>query len=152
MKDGRNPGIRDRHAPPRWIAMCALALTWALTGCATGQYRGSFGAEDPFEVGQLLQRAGFQVRSANTAEELERLATMDQRTFISEVYKGSLAYLYADAAYCKCLYVGTAETYARYLELASQARRKREQRDAARWRQLRGEDFTATGSPWGPNP
>ncbi len=142
-------GIRGRQGI---MVTFAITFVFALAGCATVQYDEASEARSPYETGQLLRQAGFQEKHPGTPEELRQLEMMTQRRLIPKVQNGGINYVYADATYCKCLYVGTEGAYHRYLDLAKQERATRERRESTRWRQERGMDWTAVGSPWGPNP
>ena len=69
---------------------------------------------------QLLQQAGFQVRSPETAGQKSHLEATAQRTFVTHERAGIVHYVYADAKGCNCIYIGTPEEYARYQTLEKQ--------------------------------
>ncbi|MCI0546267.1 MAG: hypothetical protein L0027_03180 [Candidatus Rokubacteria bacterium] len=68
----------------------------------------------------LLDRAGFRKLPADTPEKTGHLDTLPARTFVRRSQGGKSYYVYTDPSYCKCLYVGTPEQYARYQGLAQQ--------------------------------
>ena len=79
-------------------------------GCAAKR------AQQAMNTERMLHAAGFQVKIADTPEKLEMLKGLAQRKIIPHPRDGAMYYLYADAASCQCLYMGTAEAYQRYIE------------------------------------
>ena len=68
---------------------------------------------------QLLSAAGFDIKPADTPEKLANLQAMKQRKVVRRENKdGRLQFLYADAAVCRCVYVGDEQAYQRYQDLA----------------------------------
>ncbi len=66
---------------------------------------------------QLLASEGFQRKVADTPEKLAHLRTLTPpRRLVAHRRDGQLAYVYADPAVCKCLYVGTPAQYQRVIE------------------------------------
>jgi hypothetical protein len=65
---------------------------------------------------EMLHAAGFQVKIADTPEKLVMLKGLAQRKIVPYHKEGDMYYLYADAASCQCLYMGTADAYQRYIE------------------------------------
>ena len=91
-----------------------LLLVAALAGCATTDPN-----KQAIETERLLAPAGFQIRPADTPEKLAHLKTLPQRKLFTRKDKeGKVHWVYADAAYCECLYVGTEQTYQLYRKLA----------------------------------
>ena len=68
-----------------------------------------------------LTQAGFRKLSADTPAKISHLQTLPARTFVKRNRDGRTYYVYADPEYCKCLYVGTVEQYARYRILLQEA-------------------------------
>ena len=89
-------------------------LVVALAGCATTDPN-----KQAIATERLLASAGFQIRPADTPEKLAHLKTLPQRKLFTRKDKdGKVHWLYADAAYCECLYVGTEKTYQFFRKLA----------------------------------
>ena len=65
----------------------------------------------------LLQEAGFVRNPADTPEKMERIRSEVQRKVIPVQEKGQTYYLYADADFCQCLYVGDERAFNRFEEL-----------------------------------
>ena len=90
--------------------MIVAALGIASGGCAAKK------AQIAMNTERMLHAAGFQVKIADTPEKLEMLKGLAQRKIVPYPKEGEMFYLYADAASCKCLYMGTADAYQRYIE------------------------------------
>ena len=84
-----------------------------LAGCAAIEKQDTEGTE------QLLSAAGFNIKPADTPEKLAEV--MKQHKVVRrELSNGQLRFLYADAAVCRCLYVGDEQAYQQYQKLAVQ--------------------------------
>jgi hypothetical protein len=92
-------------------ALIGLALGAALGGCAAIE------REDTEQTEQLLAAAGFEMRPADTPEKLADLERLEQRKLVAHDRNGSVTYIYADAADCKCLYSGDEKNYDAYQKL-----------------------------------
>lgn len=88
---------------------------------------------------RTLAAAGFQMKLATTPERMQQLEALPQRTLTPVPHEGTVRFVYADAKYCRCLYVGDQHAYDRYQRLEFR-QRIAEEREAASmdWR------------PWGP--
>jgi hypothetical protein len=69
---------------------------------------------------QLLAAAGFQMRPANSPEQLRDLTTMPPRKLVSRTKDGTTVYTFADPDNCHCLYVGGPTEYSAYQRLQVQ--------------------------------
>ena len=86
-----------------------------LAGCATIE------KQDTKDTEQLLSATGFNIKPADTPEKLASLQLMKQHKVVRrELSNGQLRFLYADAAVCRCLYVGDEQAYQQYQKLAVQ--------------------------------
>jgi len=90
--------------------LIAAALGIALCGCAAKKEQIAMNTE------RMLRTAGFEVKIADTPEKMEKLKGLAQRKIVPYPHEGEMLYLYADAASCKCVYVGTPDAYQRYVE------------------------------------
>jgi hypothetical protein len=115
------------------ITTIAIMFTLLLAGCVTDPYHKTGMDSNVFETERLLAEAGFQMKPADTPEKLAHLKTLAQWTVTPQVRDGNIHYAYADATYCECLYVGTAQAYHRYLNLAKEERTTRRRREAKKW-------------------
>ena len=68
-------------------------------------------------IERLLQEAGFVRNPADTPEKMERIRSEVQRKVIPVQEEGQTYYLYADADFCQCLYVGDERAFNRFEEL-----------------------------------
>jgi hypothetical protein len=82
-----------------------------LTGCATIEKNASTDTEE------MLAAAGFKVKIADTAEKIAHLQSMQQRKLLTHIKDGSVYYAYADAQFCKCMYMGSEKNYQEYQKL-----------------------------------
>jgi hypothetical protein len=94
------------------IIMVGLVAALVLSGCA------SMGRQEAVATEQLLAAVGFQMRLADTPERLAALREMPPRKIVARTQDGETKYTYADAADCRCLYVGGPNEYAAYQGLA----------------------------------
>ena len=86
------------------------ALCIALGGCAAKK------EQIAMNTVRMLRTAGFELKIADTPEKMEMLKGLAQRRIVPYTHEGEMLYLYADAASCKCVYVGTPDDYQRYVE------------------------------------
>ena len=91
---------------------------------------------------RALAAAGFQMKMADTPDKLARLERLPQRKLTPVPHNEETRFVYADAKYCKCLYVGSQKAYGRYQRLEIHERIAEEQEAAAL-------DWDAWGA-WGP--
>jgi hypothetical protein len=107
--------------PMLWIALMGLTLGLGACGLAVSNT----------EV--LLSEAGFRKVPADTPQRAEHLQTMAAHKLIRRQSDGKPYYVYADPAYCQCMYVGSESAYATYKTLVQQqdqAMALQEQRDS----------------------
>ena len=124
-----------RHKKRHKVIITTIAgiLTLWLAGCVTDQYKETSRDSDVFETQRLLAEAGFKKEPADTPEKLAQLKTKAQGAVTPQVRDGSIHYVYADATYCQCLYVGTAQAYQRYVNLAKVERTTKRRQQAKKW-------------------
>ena len=82
-----------------------------LSGCAAMEKSAATDTE------KMLAAAGFKMKPADTADKLAHVQSMEQRKLLSHVQNGTVYYAYADAEYCKCLYMGSEKNYQEYQKL-----------------------------------
>ena len=90
--------------------LIVAALGIASVGCAAKK------EQVAMNTVRMLRTAGFELKIADTPEKMERLKAIPQRRIVPYPHEGEMLYLYADAASCKCVYVGTPDNYQRYVE------------------------------------
>jgi len=118
--------------------LAGLALTLTLSaGCAAIQ------RADSMDTERTLAAAGFQIKFARTPDQIAHANTLPQRKLTpTPGPDGENRFVYADASYCKCIYVGTEAAYDRYQKLAvTQQIAENEEAASMNW--------DAWG-PWGP--
>jgi predicted nucleic acid-binding protein len=97
------------------LCVTAVVLVMLLAGCAAIEKQETRSTE------QLLSAAGFDIKPADTPDKLATLRAMKQNKLVRRQTKdGKLQFLYADAAVCRCVYVGDEQAYQRYQDLAVQ--------------------------------
>jgi hypothetical protein len=96
----------------KYIPFFILVLAGALGGCAAIERQQTADTE------KLLAAAGFQMRPAESAAQQQDLADTPPRRIVARREGAKTVYTYADPQNCRCLYVGGAEAYAQYRELA----------------------------------
>lgn len=101
----------------RWnggLAVAVLIAGGVLAGGCTAIRR-----DDAFKTERTLAAAGFQMKFADTPEKIQSLeAVQPQRTLVPRQQDGQTRFVYADAEFCKCMYVGTDKAYQRFSRLA----------------------------------
>jgi hypothetical protein len=93
-----------------------LIATFALifsAGCAAIQ------KSDAMDTERTLAAAGFQMKFATTPEQIAKASSLPQRSLTpTPGPDGKNRFVWADATYCKCIYVGTEAAYDRYQRLS----------------------------------
>ena len=94
---------------------CAIflfsACSLSFTGCAMIK------RQDAKDTQLLLLKSGFLPRHAQTPEHMARLKTLTQRKIVRHENNDAVEYVYADARFCECVYVGSEEAYQNFIEL-----------------------------------
>jgi hypothetical protein len=126
----------------KWAGILAACLL-ALSACAAIQNQNAMDTE------RVLAASGFQMRLADTPEKLEHLKTLTQRKLVPHQHDGKLYYVYADAQFCQCIYIGDEKAYHRYQQMALQKEIAEEQRMAAEMNANASMNWGLWG-PWGP--
>ena len=91
-----------------------LASITLLASCAAIQN------QDAMDMERLLAASGFKMKIAETPEKLAALEGLPQRKLVPQQHEGKVYFYYADAASCKCLYVGSEKSYQQFQKLATQ--------------------------------
>jgi hypothetical protein len=106
-----------------------------LSGCAAIEKSNAMDTE------RLLSASGFRMKLADTSEKLANIKAMTQRKVVPHIKDGAVYYAYADAEFCKCLYLGTESNYQQYEKIAIE-------RNIAQMNEAAALDWGAWG-PWG---
>ncbi|MCJ7499421.1 hypothetical protein MUP29_04130 [bacterium] len=88
-----------------------LILSLSLLSCTFGPKPAP---SNSLNIEGLLQEAGFVRNPADTPEKMERIRSEVQRKVIPVQEEGQTYYLYADADFCQCLYVGDDSAFSRF--------------------------------------
>ena len=128
----------------RWLStlMLTAAVALAVSGCTY------FRREDADHTESTLAAAGFQMKPADTPKREASLAQFPVRKLTTRVRDGQVTYFYADPDFCKCLYFGNQQQYARYKQLAIQQQIAQEQIDAAEMNENAAMDWGMWGPFW----
>jgi hypothetical protein len=126
----------------RTLSMGMLAVVAALVVSGCTYIR----REDADKTESTLAAAGFQMKPADTPKRQESLAQFPVRKIATRTRNGQVVYFYADPDFCKCVYFGNQQQYARYRQLAIQQKVAQEQIDAAEM----NEDAAMDWGMWGP--
>ncbi len=105
---------------------------------------------DATDTERTLAAAGFKMRFADTPEKLENAQRMTQRKLVPHMKDGQTYYAYADATFCKCVYVGDEAVYQRYQKLAIQQQIANERVQAAEMNEDAAMNWGVWGGGWGP--
>lgn len=104
-------------------ALGATLILTILGGCAANPN------EVAIETERRLAAAGFQMKLADTPEQMDHLNSLTQRELTPTTKDGETVFIYADATSCRCLYVGNQRNYQAYerILLRQDDERKRQQ-------------------------
>jgi len=105
--------MKERMILVRIIFLTAV-FGIALAGCASMEKTYALNTEE------LLAAAKFKKKVADTPEKLAHLQSLTQLKMVAHERDGKTYYVFADAAYCKCLYAGNQKEYARYQDLSDE--------------------------------
>lgn len=119
----------------------ALMLSLSLSGCTTV-------AERAQATEATLAASGFQVKLANTPDQLAHIQSQTQMQLVPHEKDGSVYYVYADAQNCRCLYWGNEVAYQKYQQYSLEKEIADEQRQAASMNQSAAMNW----GMWGPGP
>ena len=121
---------------------------WLMMGCLTLVACAGMEAEKAVKTEELLAAAGFQLKLADTPDQMAHVQTLTQHQLVPHQKDGKVYYVYADAITCKCLYWGNEEAYQHYQQFALQREIADEQRMAAQM----NANASMNWGMWGPGP
>ena len=122
------------------VGICALAVA----GCT------AIRRDNTLQTERTLAAAGFQMKFADDATKLQDVQGVDpQRTLLPRSQDGETRFVYADAEFCKCMYVGTEDAYQRYQKLAITQQISNAQLATAQANEAASMNWGAWGG-WGP--
>ena len=102
-----------------------VSIGLLLTGCAAIEKSNAMDTE------RLLSASGFRMKLADTPEKLANIKAMTQRKVVPHSKDGVVYYAYADAEFCKCLYLGSESSYQQYEKIAIERNIAQMNEDAA---------------------
>jgi hypothetical protein len=100
---------------------------------------------------QLLTKAGFKMKLANTPAKMAHLKTLSQHKIVLQQKNGAVYYIYADAANCQCFYWGQDQSYRNFLLLQEQQNIANEDRMTAEMNEQEYLDSNTMGYDMGGN-
>ncbi len=123
-----------------FLILCGMVV---LTGCQTIRDSNAKSKEE------MLAAAGFQMKEAQTPEQLANVRNMPQRKLLSHTKDGQVMYVFADAEVCQCVYVGTEKSYQDYQKMVYQTNLADEQETTAAMNNDSMFEWESWGT-WGP--
>lgn len=109
---------------PTSLALFCLIAAFSVTLVGCGSIKESIQPQPPTaqqqaeQVEPMLSAAGFRILPADTPERQTQLQSLVPLTVNYYVGKtGTLHYYMADPDYCKCMYIGTEQSYQQYEKL-----------------------------------
>ena len=132
---------------PRFCSLIGIgAFVLALGGCAAFQ-------PDPQQVADqkesMLAAAGFKMLPAETPEKLAHAQSLPQlkvKYFTDS--DGAVRYWFADAQFCRCVYVGDQAAYQKFKQMQFQAQLASEQNQAAQMQAEAAQEEQMELIPW----
>ncbi len=134
------------------ITTSLLVLSLSLLSCTFGPKPTPPGNRN---IEGMIIEAGFVKNPADTPEKMARIRSEVQRKVIPVREEGQTYYLYADADFCQCLYVGNESAFGRFEELIYRGNLERNSCIDDRLRNTQVEpwrEFGALGSLCGDRP
>jgi hypothetical protein len=95
----------------KWFQLVASAAVLMVMGCAGTE------KDAPLSEQQLLVFSGFTLKLGYTQAAIEEVGKLPQRRVVRIQSGDQQIYVWADAAGCRCWYVGDQSAYQRLLEL-----------------------------------
>ncbi len=135
--------IRRGARAVTWVGVRLLIVVAvvSLAGCASYAERYAQANE------QGLVAAGFERRVADTPEKLIALQALTQRKILVYRQPDRLYFVWPDARFCKCLYLGSEAQYQEYTRLGFEQKLARERATAAEEREAAAL-FERSWGPW----
>lgn len=90
------------------ISISFVMLIFVFLGCI------GTGKMSPFQMDEMLVRAGFQLHAADTPKKLDFLRSLPQNELVHNTFNEKVSYFYVDGSFCQCMYVGDEQAYQRF--------------------------------------
>ena len=129
----------------RFILMLIFVAFTGFIGCTAIE------KSDAMDTERLLSAAGFQMKFSDTPDKLANIKAMTQRKVVPHEKDGTVYYAYADAEFCKCLYLGSERAYQQYEKLAIQQSIAQMNQSTATMGEGASMNWDAWGGGWGPS-
>ena len=113
------------HTTKRNLGRLLVGMIVLTGGCAY------LGGHEAKKTEPVLSAAGFQMKLADTPEQLAKIKAMPQRKLRPLKRGGKLYFAYADANGCRCVYLGDEAAYQRYQELSFEQRMEDQDRETS---------------------
>jgi hypothetical protein len=88
----------------------ALLLALVLSACTSP-------VEKAEQHDDMLTKAGFQYRTADSARKITFMKALPAHKFITKMINGKPVYLYSDPLVCRCIYFGNEDDWNRYQKI-----------------------------------
>jgi hypothetical protein len=101
-----------------WLSIMRIGL-WMLTAASVLILPGCAGTpvDKTLQAEELLGTAGFQLKMADKPATLERISRIPQKQVVRGMVKDREVYVWADAAGCKCYYMGTRQNFEQMVQI-----------------------------------
>jgi len=90
------------------ISISFVMMIFVFLGCI------GTGKMSPFQMDEMLVRAGFQLHAADTPKKLDFLRSLPQNELVHKTFNEKVSYFYVDGSSCQCMYVGDEQAYQRF--------------------------------------
>jgi hypothetical protein len=100
----------------RFKTILTAGMFIMMAGCAGAPIDKTMQAEE------LLGTAGFQLKMADKPEALERINRIPQKQVVRGMFKDREVYVWADAAGCKCYYLGSRKNFEEMVRIQQENR------------------------------
>jgi len=124
------------------ILLVSMAI--GLAGCASYAQRYAQANEEG------LRAAGFTMRLADTPEKLASLQAITQRKVLVYTWLGQPYYVWPDARFCRCFYIGSEPQYQEYARLGFEQKLAQERQTADEENEAASLFAESWGPSWGP--
>lgn len=130
-----------------WNAVvCAIAVAIGGVGLSACT---AIERDNALQTERTLAAAGFQMKFADDSGKIQNTSALPQRELTPTRLDGETRFVYADAEFCKCVYVGTEKAYQRYQNLAVRQKIAQANLSAAQAQESAAMNWGMWGG-WGP--
>ena len=126
------------------VRILIVSAVLSMAGCASYAQRYAQANEEG------LKAAGFEKRRADTPEKLASLQAITQRKVLVYTWLGQPYYVWPDARFCRCFYIGSEPQYQEYARLGFEQKLAQERQTAAEENEAASLFAESWGPSWGP--